>query len=99
MVERGEMKLDDQVAKYLPESITVPTHNGKEMTLLGLAERTSGLPRDPNNLMPIRSLPENAFADYSAERLFGFLRGFTLSRDPGATVFDRIILPGLSGSN
>ena len=99
MVERGEMKLDDPVAKYLPESITVPTHNGKEMTLLDLAAHTSGLPRDPNNLTPTRGLPENAFADYSAERLYGFLRGFTLSRDPGATVFDRIILPGLSGSN
>src|SRR6266571_3154370 len=44
MVERGEMKLDDPVAKYLPESITVPTHNGKEMTLLDLAAHTSGLP-------------------------------------------------------
>ncbi len=84
MVERGEMKLDNQVAKYLPESITVPTHNGKEMTLLDLAAHTSGLPRDPNNLTPTRGLPENAFADYSAERLYGFLRGFTLRRDPGA---------------
>src|SRR5437867_1482737 len=84
MVGRGEMKLDDPVAKYLPESITVPTHNGKEMTLLDLAAHTSGLPRDPNNLTPTRGLPENAFADYSAERLYGFLRGFTLSRDPGA---------------
>jgi CubicO group peptidase (beta-lactamase class C family) len=84
MVERGEMKLDDPVAKYLPKSVTVPTHNGKEMTLLSLAEHTSGLPRDPNNLTPTRGLPENAFADYTAERLYGFLSSFTLSRDPGA---------------
>ena len=56
------------------------------MTLLDLAAHTSGLPRDPNNLTPTRGLPENAFADYSAERLYGFLRGFTLSRDPGRAV-------------
>lgn len=83
MVERGEMKLDDPVVKYLPKSVTVPTHNGKEMTLLDLAAHTSGLPRDPNNLTPTRGLPENAFADYSAERLYEFLRGSTLDRDPG----------------
>src|SRR3954471_2834184 len=34
MVERGEMKLDDPVAKYLPESVRMPTCNGKGITLL-----------------------------------------------------------------
>ena len=33
MVERGEMKLDDPVAKYLPKSVKMPTRNGKEITL------------------------------------------------------------------
>src|SRR6266853_141167 len=37
MVERGEMKLDDPVAKYLPESVKVPAHNAKQITLLDLA--------------------------------------------------------------
>ena len=27
MVERGKMKLDDPVAKYLPASVTLPTYN------------------------------------------------------------------------
>src|ERR1700690_56530 len=31
MVARGEMKLDDPVSKYLPESVTMPTHGGKEI--------------------------------------------------------------------
>jgi CubicO group peptidase (beta-lactamase class C family) len=83
MVERGEMKLDDPVAKYLPESVKVPARNGKEITLLDLATHTAGLPRDPNNLTPTRGLPENPFADYGVERLYVFLRSFTLSRDPG----------------
>src|SRR5437867_10425827 len=84
MVKRGEMKLDDPVAKYLPESVTVPTHNGKEMTLLDLVTHTAALPRDPDNLTPTRGLPENAFADYTVEKLYAFLSSFSLDREPGS---------------
>src|SRR6266404_3145141 len=69
MVERGEMKLDDPVAKHLPESVQVPARNGKEITLLDLVTHTAGLPRDPDNLTSTRGLPENPFADYGVERL------------------------------
>jgi serine-type D-Ala-D-Ala carboxypeptidase/endopeptidase len=85
MVERGEVKLDDPVAKYLPESVKVPARNGKQITLLNLATHTAGLPRDPSNLTPRRGLPENAFADYTVEKLYAFLSGFTLDREPGST--------------
>ena len=47
MIERGEMKLDDPVAKILAQVGQVPTHNGREITLLHLATHTSGLPRNP----------------------------------------------------
>lgn len=46
MVERGEMKLDDPVQKYLPDSVRMPAYQGKDITLLHLATHTSGLPRD-----------------------------------------------------
>jgi CubicO group peptidase (beta-lactamase class C family) len=46
MVERGEMKLDDPVQKYLPDSVRMPTYHGKDITLLHLATHTSGLPRN-----------------------------------------------------
>src|SRR2546430_2433544 len=46
MVEREEMKLDDPVQKYLPDSVKMPTYQGKEITLLHLATHTSGLPRN-----------------------------------------------------
>ncbi len=84
MVQRGEMKLDDPVAKYLSESVKVPSRNGKQITLLDLATHTSGLPRDPSNLTPTRGLPENAFADYTVEKLYAFLSSFALDRDPGS---------------
>jgi len=84
MVQRGEMKLDDPVAKYLPESVKVPARNGKQITLLDLATHTAGLPRDPSNLTATGGLPENAFADYSVEKLYAFLSSFALDRDPGS---------------
>jgi CubicO group peptidase (beta-lactamase class C family) len=42
--QRGEVNLDDPVAKYLPAKVNLPTHNGKEITLLNLAAQDSGLP-------------------------------------------------------
>ena len=82
MIERGEMKLDDPVAKYLPKSVKMPTRNGKEITLLQLATQTSGLPLFPDNLDPKRA--DNPYADYTVEKLYAFLSGYQLTRDPGA---------------
>src|SRR5208282_6809516 len=70
-VQRGEMKLDDPVQKYLPASVHMPMRNGKEITLLHLATHTSGLPRDWNG-------------DCSPEGLYSFLSSYKLPRDPGA---------------
>ena len=82
MIERGEMKLDDPVAKYLPASVKMPTHNGKEITLLQLATHTSGLPKMPDNFDPRRA--DNLAADYTIEKLYAFLSDYKLTRDPGA---------------
>jgi serine-type D-Ala-D-Ala carboxypeptidase/endopeptidase len=81
MIERGEMKQDDPVAKHLPSSVKMPIHNRKEITLVHLATHTSGLPRDPDNLKP-RSWA-NGLADYTTEDLYAFLAAHTLIRDPG----------------
>src|SRR5262245_22543192 len=82
MVARGQMKLDDPVAKYLPDSVKVPTRGGKEITLANLAAQDSGLPREPDNLPKIQP-PENPYAEYSEEKLYAFLSGHALMRDPG----------------
>jgi CubicO group peptidase (beta-lactamase class C family) len=81
MIERGEMKLDDPVAKYLPKSVRMPTHNGKEITLLQLATHTSGLPDGPDNVAPKRA--DNRYADYTIEEMYDFLSGYKLTSDPG----------------
>ncbi len=82
MVERGEVKFDDPVAKYLPASVHVPTRKGKEITLLHLATHTSGLPLLPDNLNPRRA--DNPYADYTVEKLTAFLEGYKLKDYPGA---------------
>jgi CubicO group peptidase (beta-lactamase class C family) len=81
MVARGEVRLDDPVAKYLPRGTRVPSRNGKQITLLDLATQSSGLPRLPNNLSP----PDitNPYADYTIEKLYAFLSSYELPRDPG----------------
>src|SRR3989454_7806839 len=81
MIERGEMKLDDPVQKYLPASVRMPTRNGKEITLLHLVTHTSGLPHIAENLNPKRV--DQPFANYTVDELNTFLSGYQLTRDPG----------------
>jgi len=83
MVERGRMKLDDPVAKYLPKSLKMPTRNGKEITLRQLAAHTSGLPKIPDNLDSKRA--DNPYADYTVEKLYAFLSRYELPRNPGVS--------------
>ena len=82
MVERGEMRLDDPVANYLPASVRVPTRHGKPITLLHLATHTSGLPLLAYNLDPRRA--DDPYADYTVEKLYAFLSGYQLTSDPGS---------------
>lgn len=80
MVERGEVRLEDPVQRYLPATVHMPTRNGKEITLLDLATATSGLPRLPR-LTPAD--PANPYADFGPVQLYAHLPTLTLSRDPG----------------
>ncbi|MBI4852020.1 MAG: serine hydrolase [Acidobacteria bacterium] len=84
MVEKGEVKLDDPISKFLPKSVKTPTKNGKEITLLHLATHTSGLPRLPTNLFAVAKDLENPYADYTQEHLYDFLSNYNLTREIGA---------------
>jgi CubicO group peptidase (beta-lactamase class C family) len=82
MVRRGEVKLDDAVAKYLPAGVRVPSRNGRQITLLDLATHMSGLPRLPTGYVPPD--PSHPYADFAAEHLHAFLNRYELEHDPGA---------------
>ena len=43
MVEQGELKPNDPVAKYLPKTVRMPTRNGDQITLRHLETETAGL--------------------------------------------------------
>jgi CubicO group peptidase (beta-lactamase class C family) len=82
MVVKGEVKLEDPVAKYLPSSAHVPSRNGREITLVDLATQSSGLPRMPSNFTPRD--PTNPYADYTEQQAIDFVSAYQLPRDVGA---------------
>ncbi len=79
-VQSGALKLDMAVATLLPD-FKIPSRNGKQITLLDIAEQHSGLPRMPTNFKPADRA--NPYADYAAQQLKAFLAGYTLTRAPG----------------
>jgi D-alanyl-D-alanine-carboxypeptidase/D-alanyl-D-alanine-endopeptidase len=81
MVQRGQMKLEDPVAMYLPDSVKLPTHNGKQITLVNLAAQESGLPHDCDNFHG-KTSAEN-FATYTVDDMYDYLGRYKLTQDPG----------------
>jgi CubicO group peptidase (beta-lactamase class C family) len=79
---RGEVALDDPVAKHLPDGVGMPERGGRRITLADLATHTSGLPRSQTNLAPKDW--SNRYADCTVEQLYAFLSGHVLSRNIGA---------------
>jgi len=82
MVSRGEVALNDPVQKFLPAGVTMPTRNGRQITLQDLATVNSGLPGMPSNFKP--GDMTNPYADYSVNEMYEFLSSYTLPRDIGA---------------
>jgi len=82
MAQRGEVALDDPVAKYLPPEGRPRAFDGKPITLLDLATYTSGLPRSPGNFHP--GDEKNPYADYTVAQLYQFLAEFSPLYYPGS---------------
>jgi CubicO group peptidase (beta-lactamase class C family) len=80
-VTRQEVRLDDPVAKWLPDAVKVPAFEGTPITLLNLSTHTAALPRLPSNLQP--KDPLNPYADYTVPQMYDFLSGYQLTRKPG----------------
>ncbi len=84
MVVRGEVALNDPASKYLPKTVTLPTREGREITLLDLATHRSALPRIPTNLSPKDG--QNPYADYTVDQMYAFLSGCKLTGNIGDKV-------------
>ena len=95
MVQRGEARLDDPAADYLPPGTILPSRGGRQITLLDLATHTSGLPDFPPNLAPTSRL--NPFATYDQRQLATFLAAYRLPFTPGAGYAYSSVGAGLLG--
>jgi CubicO group peptidase (beta-lactamase class C family) len=79
MASRGEVSLDDPVAKYLPAGTRLPQRKGRSITLADLATHTSALP-----FMPDDAVASYDGGEYSEAQLYDFLARHDLQRDIGA---------------
>jgi D-alanyl-D-alanine-carboxypeptidase/D-alanyl-D-alanine-endopeptidase len=84
MVDRGEVKLEDPISKYLPASVKTPKEGRREITLLDLAMHTSGLPSLPDNLAPKDG--DDPWADYTVEQMYECLGKCKLRHRIGSKV-------------
>ena len=80
MVRRGEVALENPIAKYLPGGARIPERNGQPITLLEVATHTSGLPLMPDGLS---SLNELVTLKYSDAQLYTFLAQYELPHQNG----------------
>ena len=81
-VNEGKIKLTDPVIKFLPDSVAANPQL-RSITLLELANHTSGLARLPDNLVPHAADPLNPYKDYTKELLYAYLKTCTLESKPG----------------
>jgi CubicO group peptidase (beta-lactamase class C family) len=81
MVVRGQMAMNDPLAKHLPATVRVPDYQGRPITLLDLATYSPGLSGWPAD-MP--ELGEGPFPDYPPDRLYQALSRAKLDAAPGS---------------
>ncbi|MFD1143937.1 serine hydrolase [Larkinella insperata] len=97
-IQRGLVKLEDPVNKYLPDSIPALQKDGIPVTLKTLANHTSGLPRLPTNLFTAATDMNNPYKHYDRPLLYAYLKKATLARQPGKEYEYSNLAVGLLGT-
>ena len=91
---KGELNLDDPIENYLPATVRIPSYQGKKITLRHLANHTSGFPRFASN---VDKDAYNVYKGYTEEKMYEFINGYTLTREPGSEYEYSAIGYGLLG--
>ncbi len=91
-----ELKLDDEVNAFLPDSIKIPVMGDTEITLGNISDHTSGLPRMPDNFAPAN--PNNPYSDYTVEQMYEFISNYTPTRAVGSEYEYSNLAQGLLGN-
>jgi serine-type D-Ala-D-Ala carboxypeptidase/endopeptidase len=79
-IARGEIALDDPIAKLLPPGASVPSFNRRQITIGNITTHTSGLPSFPWRMTDIN----NPYAGLTEADLLGTLAATQLTRAPGS---------------
>ena len=79
-IARGEVSLNDPIAKLLPPGTSVPSFDGREITIGDIVTHTSGLPSFPWRMTDVN----NPYAALTERDLLGALAATQLTRVPGA---------------
>ncbi|MDB4904296.1 MAG: ampC 1 [Mucilaginibacter sp.] len=96
-VNKGSIKLNDPITKFLPDSVAANPEL-KSVTLLNLSNHTSGFARIPDNLISHATDPTNPYKDYTKELLFQYLKTCKLESKPGEKYAYSNLAVGLLGS-
>lgn len=91
----GDIKLEDKVNDFLPDSITIPVMGDAEITFGNLTDHTSGLPRMPDNFAPAN--PNNPYADYTVEQMYETISSYQPVRTVGSEYEYSNLAQGLLG--
>jgi D-alanyl-D-alanine-carboxypeptidase/D-alanyl-D-alanine-endopeptidase len=86
-VRAGRMRLDDPVQKYLPDGLTLPRRDDRDITFLHLATHTSSLPVQPPFLGFFALTTKDAtnpYAEFDQAHLKQMLAKLSLSRPIGS---------------
>ena len=81
-IGRGEVTLDDPIAKLLPPGASVPSFNGRQISIGDIVTHTSGLPAIPAQYR-ITDM-NNPYASMTERDLLGALVATQLTRAPGS---------------
>jgi serine-type D-Ala-D-Ala carboxypeptidase/endopeptidase len=79
-IARGEVALSDPIAKLLPPGTSVPSFEGREITIADIITHTSGLPSYPWRMSDMN----NPYAALTERDLLDALAATRLTRAPGA---------------
>ncbi|WP_126243794.1 serine hydrolase domain-containing protein [Chitinophaga rhizosphaerae] len=96
-IVRGEVKADDPISKYLPDTVRMNWFEGQPVTMLMLTNHTSAMPR----WEPVMKYPnfdmKQPYRHFQLPQLYDFLNKYTPAAAPGKRYDYSNIAVGLLG--
>lgn len=95
-INQQKLTLETSITKFLPDSVAKNPALQK-ITFKELANHTSGLPRNPNNLQATIKDDNQRYENYGVKEMFSFLKHFKQTTKPGTNYNYSNLAVGLMG--